>query len=326
VRVLLLALALYTATVSPATAANKSVGVLVSGESMKMPAQSQAEKWLRGHGQKVITNPMPVDAVKILLDCLKILLDCFVLDDPKCMSSVVDARSTTDSLVSIRVDVASKKQRELRLTIDWFVKGHGPVSVRRTCDDCSDETLRETIDAMLGELVKTVPGFMGRVKVTSTPPGITVLLDNETIGVTPLERDVAVGAHEIRLARDGRTSEPKSITVESGPALEVTLQPPPAGTDVGPRTEHRSRLLPGLCIGIGVAAIAAGTALYLTDEDPTGKAPTYRDTAPLGVGMGAGGAALLLTGVIVIAATSSSSTPTMAVTPGGATVGWAARF
>lgn len=319
-RVLLILLALLVPRVAPAAT---SVGVLVTGEYLKGPTQQQAEKWLRARGQRVVTNPMPNDAVKILLDC-------FVLDDPKCMRSVVDARSTTDMLVSIRVDIASKKSREVRLTVDWFVKGHSPVSARRTCDKCTEAVLRTTVDAMLRDLSKTAPGFMGRLKVTSDPPGITVLLDNATIGVTPIEADASVGEHKVQLARDGRTGEAKTISITSQAVTEVALDAPAPGPVEGevpaPATSRPSRLLPGLLIGLGVAAIGAGTALYLTSEEPTGQSRTYRDTKNLGIGVAAGGGALVITGVIIVVATKTSSTPTMAFVPGGATVGWAGSF
>ena len=52
--------------------------------------------------QTVVANALPDGAVKTLLDC-------FVIDDPKCSRGLVDARATTDSFVSIRIDVVSKK-------------------------------------------------------------------------------------------------------------------------------------------------------------------------------------------------------------------------
>jgi hypothetical protein len=247
------------------------------------------------------------------------------------MRSVVDARSATDMLVSIRVDIASKKSREVRITVDWYVKGHSPVSARRTCDKCTEDVLRSTLDAMLDDLSKSAPGFMGKLKVLSTPTGVTVMLDNATVGVTPLETAASVGEHKVQLARDGRTGEPKTVSITSEAVTEVTLEPPSAAPAEGevpstPATTRPSRLLPGLLIGLGVAAIGAGTALYLTSEEPTGQSRTYRDTKNLGIGVAAGGGALVLTGVIIVVATKTSSTPTMAFVPGGATVGWAGSF
>jgi hypothetical protein len=301
--------------------ADERVGVLVTGEYLRRPTEQQTELWLRNRERKAIVPALPTDAIKTVLDC-------FVLDDPKCERSVIEARATTDALISIRVDVASKKARDIRLTIDWFVKGHSPVTNRRTCDSCTEEVLRKTIDAMLTELSKTVPGFLGHLSVKSDPPGITVMLDNATIGVTPLETDVTVGRHKVQLARDGRTTEGKVITVTADSAAEITIAPPTAAAPPsGSMSQRPSRLVPGLFIGLGVAAIGAGTALYLTSEEPTGKSPTYRDTKPLGIGVAAGGGALVLVGVIIVVATKPSSTPTVSVLPeGGAAVGWAGTF
>jgi hypothetical protein len=321
-RLLVGLLALLALTAPRSSEASTSVGVLVTGEYLKGPTQQQAESWMRAHSQRVVTTAMPTDAVTVLLNC-------FVLDDPKCMRSVVDARATTDKLVSIRIDVASKKAREVRLTIDWFVKGHSPVTARRTCDKCTEAVLRSTVEAMLADLSKTAPGFMGTLRVTSTPSGIAVLLDNATIGVTPVETRVPVGDHKLQLARDGRIGAAKGVSVTGDAVTELELQPPSAALPVANETRapaRPSRLLPGLLIGLGVAAIGAGTALYLTSEEPTGQNRTYRDTKNLGIGVAAGGGALVITGVIIVLATKSSDGPTMAITTGGATVGWAGSF
>ncbi len=324
-RVLVLLLALLALPLTARDANAKSVGVLVTGEYLKGPTLQEAESWLRSHGQKVVTNALPSDAIKTLLDC-------FILDDPKCMRSVVDARATTDTLVSIRIDIASKKQREVRVTIDWFAKKHSPVTARRTCEGCSEAVLRSTIDAMLEDLSRTAPGFTGMVKVTSKPDGITVMLDGQTIGVTPIERSVPVGEHTVQLAKDGRTGALKTITVDSDTPVDLTLDAPSGAQPVedrpAPRSAtRRSRLVPGLMIGIGLAGVGAGAALYFTSEAPTGNGRTYRDTKNLGIGVAAGGGALLLTGVIIILATKSTTGPTVSMTPGGgAAVGWTGSF
>jgi hypothetical protein len=322
-------LLLLALLVPRAAVANKNVGVLVTGEYLKTPTTQQLEKWLGNHDRKVVTNPMPGEAVKTLLDC-------FVLDDPKCMRSIVDARSTTPTLVSVRIDIASKKKREVRLTIDWFAKGHAPVSARRTCEECTEAVLRTTIDAMLDDLSKTAPGFHGALKITSNPAGITVLLNGKTIGVTPLETTVLVGTHKLQTARDGRTGPEKTIEVDGNEPIAIDLEvPPAAGPQIGnggdpvppPPPGRRSRLIPGLMIGIGLAGIGAGAALYFTSEEPTGDGRTYRDSKNLGIGVAAGGGALLLTGVIIILATKSTTGPTVSLTPGGgAAVGWSGSF
>lgn len=315
-----LSIILLCAIASTATAAPRSVGLLVTGQSLTRPTQDQATRWLRDHDRKVVTNALPKDAVKTLLDC-------FVIDDPKCSSGLIDARATTDSFVSIRIDVASHKDRDIRLTIDWFVKGSSPVTARRTCEDCSENVLRTTIDAMLLDLAKTSPGFLGRLKVTSSPAGFTVLLDNETIGVTPIERDVTAGKHEVRLVKNGRMGPEKSVKIESGALAEITLEAPPAGGVEEPGvSSHHSRALPIAMIAVGAVAVATGGAMYYFGG-PKDDEPDYRDFRTPGIFTAAGGGVLAITGVIVILATRGSSGPTVTTTAdGGAAIGWTGRF
>jgi hypothetical protein len=317
------ALILLLALLVPGEARANTVGLLVTGEVLKAPTQSHAEKWLRDHDRKVVTNALPADAVKTLLDC-------FVIDDPKCSRGLVDARATTESLVSIRIDIVSKKDKDIRLTMDWFVKGRNPVSARRTCEDCTEGLLRTTIDAMLLDLAKTSPGFMGRIKVISDPPGISVLLDNETIGVTPVERDVSSGVHKARLVRDGRMGAEKDVKIEAGALSELKLETPPAGgiiDDPGPGKPSRAGPVAAMVIG-GLAIGAGATMAFVLHKDKFGPEEFEKRNwkTPGWITMGAGGV-VAITGVVWFLATKRSSGPTVGATPSGdATNGWTGRF
>lgn len=304
----------------PRIAAADRVGVVVLGDAMAKQTRDAAGQWLRDHNQQAAMNALPAEAVKTLADC-------FLVDDPKCSRSVIEARATTDNVVAIRVEVTSKKAKDIRITIDWFVKGHNAVSSRRTCEACTDAALQTTLDAMLSDLARGKPGMMGRIKVGGAA-GLSVLVDGATIGVTPLEQSIVAGEHKIRLAHDGRMGAEKVVTVAADGTTEVELEDPPAVVEAPPTvvTTKSSRVVPGVMIGIGLAGIGAGAALYLTSEEPTGMNRTYRDTKKLGLGVAGGGAALALTGVIIILATGGDSGPTVAMTPGGTAVGWVGRF
>lgn len=306
----------------PRLAAAERVGLVVLGDSSAKSTREAAANWFHAHNDEAVTNALPKDAIKTLQDC-------FVVDDPKCSRSVIDARATENSVVTIRVEVSSKKNKDVRLTIDWFIKGQNAISSRRTCDACSDSALKLTLDAMLTDLAKNKPGFMGRLRVGGTP-GLSVLVDGATVGVTPLDEAVPAGSHKIRLAQDGRMGVEKSVIVKPDVATEVTLEVPPtqaSGLPPQAGASKPSRVVPGVMIGIGLAGIGAGAALYLTSEEPTGTNRTYRDTKKLGIGVAAGGAAVALTGVIIILATGRESGPTVAMTPdGGAAVTWFGRF
>lgn len=301
---------LLFALLVPRLAVADRVGIIVLGDSMTNQTRDAAAKWLADHDQEPSNNALPPDAVKTLADC-------FLVDDPKCSRSVIEARASTSNVVAIRVEVTSKKTKDVRITIEWFVKGHNAVSSRRSCDACTDATLSTTLDAMLSDLAKSKPGMMGRIKVGGEP-GMSVLLDGATIGVTPLEQPIVAGEHKVRLAQDGRMGEEKVVTVAADGTTEVELTAPPAVTP--PKS---SRVM----IGVGLAGIGAGAALYLTSEEPSGMNRTYRDTKKLGLGVAGGGAALALAGVIIILATGGNSGPTVAMTSdGGTVVGWVGRF
>ena len=316
------ALVLVIALIVPRLASAERVGLVVLGDTSTKPTREAAASWFQQHQDEAVTNALPKDAIKTLQDC-------FVVDDPKCSRSVIEARATENSVVTIRVELSSKKDKDVRLTIDWFIKGHNAVSSRRTCDACNESALKMTLDAMLTDLAKNKPGFMGRIKVGGTP-GLSVLVDGATIGVTPLDQSIPAGSHKIRLAQDGRMGAEQSVTVKADAATEVTLEAPPTEAEgMAPQViaSKPSRVVPGVMIGVGIAGMAAGTALYLTSEEPTGTNRTYRDTKKLGIGVAAGGAAVALTGVIIILATGRDSGPTVAMTPdGGAAVAWFGRF
>ena len=321
-RALILIVALLVPRVAAAN--TKSVGLLVTGDALKGPTQDQAEKWLRAHDQPVVTNALPKDAAKTLLDC-------FVIDDAKCSRGIVDARATTDSLVSIRIDIVSKKDKDIRLTMDWFVKGKNPVSARRTCEACTEAVLRTTIDAMLLDLAKTSQAFMGHIKVTSDPPGITVLFDNETIGVTPVETDVTAGTHTARLVRDGHMGLEKSVVIGAGSQSEITLEAPETPIVDTPRLppqEEHSRVVPAVLFFTGIAAIGAGAGMaFYLHKDPDTNTFESRDWKTPGYITGGAGIVVALTGGIWFLATKSSSGPTVGATAtGNATIGWSGTF
>jgi hypothetical protein len=322
VRALLVILALLVA--SPHVASAENVGLVVMGEVLQKPTREKADKWLRAHNLSPQANALPNDAIKTLADC-------FVVDDARCSTSVIDARAVTDGVITIRVEVVSKKEKDVRLTIDWFVKKHAPITARRTCENCTENLLGATVDGMLLELAKSKPGSLGRVKITSDPPGIPVLFDNETFGVTPIERDVAVGAHKARLIRDGSMGAEKDVEVKAGKTAEVVLETPPANVPIdtvpnGP--EHHSRALPITMISLGTAAVGAGAVMYFVlHKEPDVNTHFSKDYKTPGMITAGAGAAVALTGVIIILATPNHSGPTVSPTAdGGATIGWSGRF
>ena len=156
------------------------------------------------------------------------------------------------------------------------------------------------------------------------------MCDNETVGVTPVDRDVTVGPHKCRLIRDGRMGPEKTIEVKAQAPAEVALEAPldaPVDTPAaGP--EHHSRALPGIMIGTGAAAVAAGAVMYFVlHKEPTVNDYEYTNWRTPGMITAGAGAAVALTGVIIILATPNHAAPTVSPNPeGGATISWSGRF
>ena len=66
----------------------------------------------------------------------------------------------------------------------------------------------------------------GRLLIRSTPAGARVLLDGKDVGETPLTiRDLARGAHTVRLVRDGYVAEQRRVVISAGrPAQSITVE------------------------------------------------------------------------------------------------------
>ena len=69
------------------------------------------------------------------------------------------------------------------------------------------------------------PAAAGRLLVRSTPAGARVVLDGRDVGETPLTvRNIARGAHTVRIARDGYVADQRRVVVSAAsPAQSLTV-------------------------------------------------------------------------------------------------------
>jgi hypothetical protein len=299
-----------------------SVNVVATGDAdLQATLSREAESWLRGHGHTVGT-PLSPDAVSTLLNCM-------VMDDQGCAAGVVEARASGDAVLFAQA-MKSRTSNATILIVYWFIKGKEPIGMRRACEECTPDLLTSTLDEMLGMVLGASTLARGRMSVSSDPPGLTVLLDNENIGVTPLEREVAAGPHTVALMHRGQRVGEKSVKIHADVTAEITI-PVVLPAEQAGGSNGRSPLAGGLIMGLGGAALAAGVALYVTSEEDTGEKLYYRDTKALGIGVAAGGAVVAGLGVwLWLRARSgdgeTSSAPAVSITPTGGTLGWAHAF
>jgi hypothetical protein len=174
---------------------------------------------------------------------------------------------------------------------------------------------------------------------------VIVMLDGIRVGVTPIERDVEPGSHTVVLVQGGQQVGTKSITIERNQTAELTI-PVVIPKDAAPKPitiertkvvvvekpQPPSRVLPGLIMVAGLAAAAGGgVSIYYGQKTGPDEPWLYPSATRNGeILVGAGGV-LFIAGTIWFVARSGSQqekqpAPTVSITPGGATFGWAGVF
>jgi hypothetical protein len=293
-----------------------TVAVVVTGDSELQAALSRnLETWLRTHGH-IVGESLPPEAVGSLINCM-------VIDDEGCARGVVDARAKTESVVFAEIrKPRTKASNATTMIVYWLVKGKEPVGMRRACADCNEDLLHSTLDQMLDIVVGASELARGRLLLSSKPPGLTVILDNENIGITPVEREVPAGFHTILLMSRGRKVGERTLKIQPEVTAEIMMPVTMPTDDVQP-----SRVLPGVLLAVGGAAVVAGAILYITSDTDDGTQFEYYDNRPVGIGVAAGGVALAAIGTYLwFRAGNSDSTPVVAVDHHGGLVGWSRAF
>ncbi len=312
----LLPLAVVAALATPVRAG--TVGIVATGDSeLQATLAMQIEGWLRAHGH-TLAEGLPTDAQSSLLNCM-------VLDDSACARGIVDARAKADSIVFGEVRAPrTRSSHATTLIVYWLVKGKEPVGMKRACEDCTPDLLASTLDEMLTTVVGASELARGRLALHSKPEGLTVILDNDNIGITPVEREVPAGQHTIVLMSRGRKVGERTLRIEPEVTAEITV---PVTMPTEPATQRPSRVAPVILLAGGGAAIATGAVLYLTSDVDDGSKPRYYDTRLVGIGVVAGGVALAAAGTYLWLRTGrTDSAPVIALDPKGGTLGWAHAF
>lgn len=210
------------------------------------------------------------------------------------------------------------------------------ISDQRPCPKCTAETLsRITFDLTKGLLQEAVAST-GRTKlrITSTPPGALITLDNTSAGLTDQIYSTFPGPHVVILQRDGYKVETRSVDVAENQetVVAVVLRPnehtaaPPAPGPT-PTTAEHPHVIPGVVVGVGLVAVGVGVVLQLPPD--SGRQPKYLINAPGAISVVGGAAAIGIGVYLWIRASKDSvpaSTPTANIVPGGGIVGWTGHF
>lgn len=182
--------------------------------------------------------------------------------DDACLQKLVQRMHGTHALqLVVR---AEGRDYAIRLTL---VDASGrEAELESECPICGFDEVGELVAEEAGKLERRIEAVEvpARLRVRSTPAGASVFVDDEVVGVTPLEISVVPGKHQVRLEYDGYFGQSRDLVSISGAdeSMEVTLQEMPTA---GP-----GRLwIPGwTALGVGVAGVVTGAALLVVHHRP----------------------------------------------------------
>lgn len=318
------------ALAAPATAG--TLGLVVAGDPAKQPViETTLEPWLGNAGHEVrlgVLEKTEVDKI----------VDCFILTDQGCAEPTVAGAGVASLLfvmVEVKRDTKTSKD-EVKLT-GWLFSGDGKAILAQSvyCRDCRNDTLGPTAESLARALFENADLGVGRINVITVPAGAKVSVDSTPVGATPLDHGVRAGRHVVDITLDGYQDVRRDIDVGKDKTVTIEQQLVKGVSGGGGKVKGKGPL-PYVVLAGGVALLGTGVAFYLMDQDCVGvgncdvgrRDPTYRDTAPLGVGLAAGGAVLLGAGTYLMLRKSPPSSPRTVgwVTPRGGGIGVTGRF
>jgi len=247
--------------------------------------------------------------------------------------------------VSRRYDVTVSTRDETRLSIDWALESRLFVSdlwvgiVGSAADDAHQRAdalaLQRLVHCKDGSVITLSVATAGGKDVVSGT-FFDTLLDHghpPRTGWVELAHGAAGGDELRHLARYLVKGDPSPDVRVDAPKPDRTPHPVEgtiamtAHADSADRA-HRSRIVPGIVLGVGAVGLVAGGVMIGINQRDDGSRPYDRHTEPAGIGIGIGGAAVIGLGLFLWFhdGKAASSTPTIGMLPGGGTVGWAGSF
>jgi serine/threonine protein kinase len=112
------------------------------------------------------------------------------------------------------------------------------------------------------------PDLIGRLLIRSTPAGARAFVDDRDVGRTPAAvRDVAVGAHRVRITHDGYATEERSVTISRRrPTQSLTIalkRPAPAKKASAAPASQAPRTTAGIGGALVVMSRPDGAKVFL---------------------------------------------------------------
>jgi tetratricopeptide (TPR) repeat protein len=144
---------------------------------------------------------------------------------------------------------------------------------RRSPDAKNAATVDERIHSLEAALAQK---GVQQLTVMSTPPGATVVIDDQPLGVTPYTGQLAPGPHRVQLSLKGYVETEKEITVAAEHAADLTIELPAAPSAAAPP------LAPG-----GPTGTIGATSQPPSDSGKPKDGPRFGSWPWIGIGVGA---------------------------------------
>jgi len=197
-----------------------------------------------------------------------------------------------------------ERQKTYDITLELVNGRTGAVigTHRARCEICGVEEAGEKMGLAASALrsrLEAVAKAPARFVIRSRPAGALVTMDGQPLGRTPLDREIAGGAHTLQISAEGYDATERSLTVVSGVDETLDLELLPLAS------KFPFRKAGWAALALGAAALAAGIYAEAIDgdeipcsaaeKDPWGHCPNLRNTRVLAaalVGLGVGAATL----------------------------------
>jgi hypothetical protein len=145
--------------------------------------------------------------------------------------------------------------------------GQVAAQVHSACNICGLKAVAEKIElaasALRAKLLASAKA-PARLLVESDPPGASLAVDGEEVGLAPREIELAAGTHTITAKSDGFIAATRTVSAVSGVNERLTIRLLPVPTS-------STRKVAGWVVaGAGLASLGLAAALFALDGDPVG--------------------------------------------------------
>lgn len=252
--------------------------------------------------------------------------DLLACQDASCYPAMAKTLNAS-YLITARVAESNKTYTMLMEIINGRT-GAVLASNRERCETCGVEEAGEKMGlaaSALRERLEVVSRAPARFVIRSKPAGATVIIDDQVVGVTPLDSELSGGPHHMKLRMSGYDDLVRSFIVVSGVDESMDFEM----VAIPSRFPFRTAGWGGVAAGAALLVAGIVTMTFDHDEvscnsaskDPNGHCPKVYATNWLGASMiGLGAAAATVGGVFLYMA------PRPGTTTLGATVGLSGSF